>query len=152
MKPIRFLLTAALLPMICSAEEKCPWLNAATAAGVLGGSVTANVTQTACEFVRRDDPSKSALRIEVETMASPREFTSRAAHCGSGTEALKAIGNEAVACTHSEAKGRMAEQVAGRVRNQAFLVRVSTDDRGATPAGLREKARKVAEQVAGFLF
>jgi len=149
---MRLLLTAALLPLICAAEEKCPWLNAATAAGVLGGAVTANVTQTACEFVRRDDPSKSALRIEVETMGSPREFASRAAQCGAGAEALKAIGNEAVACTHSDKKGQMAEQVVGRVRNQAFLVRFSTDDRAATPGGLREKARKVAEQVAGFLF
>jgi hypothetical protein len=152
MKPMRLLLTAALLPLICSAEEKCPWLNAATAAGVLGGAVKASVTQTACEFVRRDSSSESALRIEVESMGAPREFASRAAQCGSGAESLKAIGNEAVACTHSDKKGRLAEQVVGRVRNQAFLVRLSTDDRGATPAGLREKARKVAEQVAGFLF
>ncbi|HLM97942.1 MAG TPA: hypothetical protein VK335_01585 [Bryobacteraceae bacterium] len=152
MKSVRLLLTAALLPLICAAEVKCPWLNAATAAGVLGGAVTANVTQGTCEFVRRDDSSKSALRIEVDTLATPREFASRAAQCGSGAEALKAIGNEAVACTHSGKQGQIAEQVVGRVRNQAFLVRVSTDDRGATPAGLREKARKVAEQVAGFLF
>jgi hypothetical protein len=152
MNPMRLLLTAALLPLICAAEDKCPWLNAATAAGVLGGAVKATVTQSACEFVRRDDSSKLALRIEVDTLGAPREFASRAAQCGTGAEALKAIGNEAVACTHSDKKGQMAEQVVGRVRNQAFLVRVNTDDREAKPAGLREKARKVAEQVAGFLF
>ena len=152
MKLWRLLLTAALLPLICAAEEKCPWLNAATAAGVLGGTVKTSITQSACEFVRRDGSTESALRIEVETMVAPREFASRAAQCGSGAEALKAIGNEAVACSHSEKKGQMAEQVVGRVRNQAFLVRVSSDDRAAAASALREKARKVAEQVAGFLF
>ena len=137
---------------MCAAEEKCPWLNAATAAGVLGGAVKANVTQTACEFVRLDGSSESSLRIEVETLVAPRDFASRPAQCGSAAEALKAIGNEAVACAYSEKTGWKAEQVIGRVRNQAFLVRVSTNDRAATPGGLREKARKVAEQVAGFLF
>jgi hypothetical protein len=33
-----------------------------------------------------------------------------------------------------------------------FLVRFSTSDRTAAAAPLREKARKIAEQVAGFLF
>ena len=149
---MRWLLTAAFLPLICAAGEKCPWLNSATAAGVLGGAVKSDVTQSACEFVRRDGTSELALRIEVETLGAPREFASRAARCGPGAETLKAIGNEAVACTHSGTKGTTAEQVIGRVRNQAFLVRVSTDDRASAPASLREKARKVAEQVAGFLF
>jgi len=148
----RLLLAAISVPLMCAAEEKCPWLNAATAAGVLDGAVKANVTQTSCEFVRLDGSSESALRIEVEALVARRDFTSRAAQCGSGAEPLKAIGNEAVACTHSRKKGQMAEQVIGRVRNQAFLVRISSDDHAATSAGLREKARKIAEQVAGFLF
>ena len=148
----RLLLAVILLPLLSAADEKCPWLNAATAAGVLGGAVKANVTQTACEFVRRDGSPESILRIEVETLGAPREFASRAARCGSGAEALKAIGNEALACTYSGKKGQLGEQVVGRVRNQAFLVRVSTDDHYATAAGLREKARKIAEQVAGSLF
>lgn len=152
MKGIRFLLAAALLPLICAAEEKCPWLNAATAAGVLGGAVKASVTQTACEFVRRDGASESALRIEVETLGAPHELASRVAQCGSAVTPLKAIGNEAVACTYAGKKEQVAEQVVGRVRNQAFLVRVSTNDRSATSAGIREAARKVAEQIAGFLF
>jgi len=152
MRALQFLLAAALLPVIGAAEEKCPWLNAATAAGVLGGAVKTSVTHTACEFVRQGGSSESALRIEVETIAAPGEFAARAAQCGSGAEPLKAIGNEAVACTYADKKGQRAEQVVGRVRNQAFLVRVSSNDRSATAAGLRDKARKVAEQVAGFLF
>ena len=152
MHGLRFLLLPALLPVICAAEEKCPWLNAATAAGVLGGAVKAIVTETACEFVHRDGSSESKLRIQVETIAATTEFASRVAQCGSGAVPLKAIGNEAVACSYAEKKGQMAEQVVGRVRNQAFLVRVSTSDHSATSAGLRDKARKVAEQIAGFLF
>ena len=152
MKPIRLLLIAGLVPLVCTAEDKCPWLNAATAAGFLGGAVKPNVTPTACEFVRQEESSDWVLRIEVETMIAPAEFASRMAQCRAGAEPLKAIGNEAVACSHSEKKGQIAEQVAGRVRNQAFLVRVATSDRSASAKELREKARKVAEQVAGFLF
>ena len=127
-------------------------MNVATAAGVLEGAVKASITQTTCEFVRRDGSTESALRIEVETIGGPAEFASRAAQCGSGAEALKAIGNEAVACTYAGKKGQRAEQVLGRVRDQVFLVRISTNDESAAAKDLREKARKVAEQIAGFLF
>jgi len=65
---------------------------------------------------------------------------------------MKAIGNQAQACTYQGHSGWMAEQVVGRVRDQAFLVRISTHDASASPKILREKARKVAEQVAGILF
>jgi hypothetical protein len=65
---------------------------------------------------------------------------------------VKAVGNEAVACTADEKPGWLAEQVVGRVRDQAFLVRVGSNDRAAAPKDLREKARGVAEQVAGYLF
>jgi hypothetical protein len=152
MKALPFLPAAVLLPLICAAGEKCPWLNTATAAGVLGGAVTATVTQTTCEFVRRDGSVESALRIEVETIAAPSEFASRVAQCGSGAVPLKAIGNEAVACPRAEKKGEKAEQVVGRVRNQAFLVWVSTNGRAVTSAAIRQQAYEVAEQIAGFLF
>jgi len=145
-------LAAVLLPAICAAEEKCPWLNAATAAGVLGGAVTTHVTETSCEFVRRENSSEWALRIEVEMIAAPAEFVARAARCGSDAAPLKAIGNEAVACTVPVKQDVVAEQVIGRVRNQAFLVRISASGHSATSSALRRKAQKVAEQIAGFLF
>ena len=130
----------------------CPWLNAATAAGVLGGAVTTKVLPSACEFVRQDAPSEWALRIEVQTITALSEFAPRAAQCGSGTEMLRAIGNEAVACTSSGKKGQTAEQVVGRVRNQVFFVRVSTSSSAAEANDLRNRARRIAEQVAGYLF
>jgi hypothetical protein len=56
-----------------------------------------------------------------------------------------------VACSIETKNGESAEQVAGRVRKQAFLVRVSAGE-GFSRDMLREKATKVAEQVAGNLF
>ncbi|HEV8040698.1 MAG TPA: hypothetical protein VGP62_17635 [Bryobacteraceae bacterium] len=124
------------------AEDRCTWLNAATATGVLGGEVHMTVTPGTCEFVRQE----TSLRIEVGATSAPH------AQCGSGAEPLKAIGNEAQACTYQGKPGWVAEQVVGRVRDQAFLVRISTKDQSVMPKILREKARKVAEQVAGVLF
>jgi hypothetical protein len=137
---------AVCLPAMAGAEDRCPWLNAATAGGVLGGAVQMTVTPASCEFVRQYSGHETVLRIEVGAVNAPH------AQCGSGTVALKAIGNEAMACTHQGKQGWMAEQVVGRVRDQAFLVRVGTDDPSAAAKMLREKARNVAEQVAGILF
>jgi hypothetical protein len=138
----------------CVAAEICPWLNAATAGGFLGGPVAMTVTRAktgddaTCEFIRHDGSLALELRIEVETMPSPaKDFATYAARCHSAAVPLKAIGNEALSC-----KDEGAELVVGRVRDRAFLVRISTSDRSAQPSALRDQARKVAEQVAGFLF
>jgi hypothetical protein len=106
-----------------------------------------------CEFVRDEGSLVVELRIEVETMASPpKGFASYAARCHSPTVPLKAIGNEVFACTAELDERHLAEQVIGRVRNRVFLVRISTNERSLQPGVLRDKARKVAEQVAGILF
>jgi hypothetical protein len=154
------LLAIACLPSIGVAAEACPWLNAATAGGVLGGriaKVTIRRAQTnddaSCEFVRDEGSLLFELRIEVETMPSPaKDFASYAARCHSPTAPLNAIGNEALSCTAELDEGRLAEQVIGRVRGRAFLVRITTNDRSAHASELRDKARKTAEQVAGILF
>ncbi len=136
---------AACLPAM-AAGERCPWLNAATAAGVLGGPARATVTPASCEFARQGGATRTTLRIEVVAAGAAH------ARCGSGATALKAIGNEAQACAWREQRGWTAEQVVGRVRDRAFVVRVGTDDAAAAPGALREKAIRVAEQVAGILF
>jgi len=93
------------------------------------------------------------MRIETETMPSPaKDFASYAARCHSAAVPLKAIGNEALACSDDGDAGRLQELVVGRVRDRAFRVRIVTSDRSAQPSALRDKARKVAEQVAGILF
>jgi hypothetical protein len=135
------------LSSIARAAEICPWLNAATAGGVLGGAVT-DVTvkltegsaDGSCEFVRHDSPRAAVLRIEVETLRDPaKDFAAFAARCHAAGTPLKAIGNEAIACTDES-----AQIVVGRVRDRAFVLRITT--------GGREKARQIAEQVAGILF
>lgn len=127
-------------------------MNAATAAGVLGGDVTESVTKNredaACEFIR----SEARLSIEVKTMSDPaKEYPAYAARCGGHAAPLRAIGNEAVACTAKGEKGWTVGQVVGRVRKQAFVIRVSAAG-GQSKEALSEKARDVAEQVAGDLF
>jgi hypothetical protein len=134
------------LPAMAAAEERCPWLNAATAGGVLGGAVQATVTSASCEFVSQANGHEGTLRIEVTAVTAPH------AQCGSHAEALKAIGNQAVACSYQGKPGWTVEQVVGTVRDQAFLVRLGSNEPSVAAKMLREKARKVAEQVAGILF
>ena len=137
------------------AENPCPWMNAATAAGFLGGEVSLTSTikkpkevvdrpqETGnCEFARISTPS-TKLRIEVAIMEhSPREdFAGYLDKCRSNVKALKAIGNEAVVCTWD-----VAARVVGRVRDQAFVITLTAPD--VNP----EKIRKAAEIVAGNLF
>jgi hypothetical protein len=148
---------ALVLPALSQAGESCPWLNEATAAGVLGGAVQITVAHpgkdaddAVCDFVRTPG---SELHIRVETMYNARrEFASYTARCRANAAPLRGIGNEAAACSADGDKGQIAEQVAGRVRNRAFLVRISSAGQAAPRNTLRENARNVAEQVAGALF
>jgi hypothetical protein len=126
---MRFAVLAIAAACLCRAENACPWLNNATAAGFLGGAVTASVKPGLCEF--RSD--KAMLRIEVE-----KKPTVLPAKCAP----LAAIGNEAVVCGAGA-----VETVIGRVRDQRFAVSIT-----ASEPATRGKTRKVAEQVAGSLF
>jgi hypothetical protein len=110
------------------ADQSCPWLDTATAAGVLGGQVTATVTSTACQFVR----GRSKLRIEV------RKSNSLPDRCGTAAEPLEAIGNEAFLCAKHH-------EVVGRVRDAVFTIRLNAPD-------WQSKAQQVAQEVAGALF
>jgi len=153
--PGALLLALVCLQSILGAAETCPWLNAATAGGFLGGPVTEATVNRAktgddatCDFIRHDGSLTLELRIEVETMPSPaKDFASHTARCHSPAVPLKAVGNEALACSDEN-----GEQIVGRVRDRAFLVRIATSDRSAQRSALRDKVRKIAEQVAGFLF
>ncbi len=153
-------LAALSLPVFgYGAASSCPFLNPATAAGVLGGTVVAAVTRPAknnddahCDFTRENRTGKQVLTIEVMTMTHPqKEFAMFLARCSSSPAALRAIGNEAVACSFGR-EPTIAEQVIGRVRDRAFVVEVSTTVKTAGRPELREQARDVAEQVAGNLF
>jgi hypothetical protein len=147
-------------PGISHAKETCPWLNEATAGGFLDGTVTSAVTHSNqnkddanCEFTLRRGSATTVLRIEVETMpAPPADFGSYLARCGGHAAPLRAIGNQAVACGFDGKKKEVSEQVVGRVRDRAFIVRITSNSGSSDRAVLRDKVQKVAEQVAGFLF
>lgn len=151
-----------IAPPRCLAEIQCPWLNAATAAGVLGGDVQANVSaltpkgDTTCEFKRTEHSAVFALTIAVHTMALPsKDFATYLARCSGTAVSLKAIGNEAVQCVPSNGAGDGGEEIIGRVRDRAFVIdlkRSSTRQPTSSANGLSEEARNVAEQVAGMLF
>jgi len=143
-----------------TAAESCPWLNSATAAGVLGGEVTIRVVHSTqnkedanCEFIRAGTAVSETLSIQVISMTNVTgEFPSFLAKCGGTSTAVRGIGNEAVACTLRDKHGKRVEQVVGRVRNRAFLIRIESSDKSVDTASLRETAEKTAEQIAGILF
>jgi hypothetical protein len=150
-------------PSRCLAEVQCPWLNAATAAGVLGGEVQASATpltpqgDTTCEFKRTDHSDVFALTIAVHTMAVPsKDFATYLGRCSGTAISLKAIGNQAVQCVSSNGAGGGGEQIIGRVRDRAFVIDLNRSSprqpTSSASGGLSEEARNVAEQVAGALF
>ncbi|MGB8769688.1 MAG: hypothetical protein WCC92_08735 [Candidatus Korobacteraceae bacterium] len=136
-------------------------MNAATAGGILGGAVTAtaNVSDQGggvCEFSLQQGAVLHQLRVSVGIMSDiPKQFPTYLAQCPSNSTPLGGIGNEAVICSVEAQPDQDAEQVVGRVRDQAFVVSVSSsvqNDPSMTPKMRREKANLVAEQIAGILF
>jgi hypothetical protein len=157
---------AMLMPSVCRGQSKCPWINEMTAGGILGGTVTvtANISgrnDGVCEFTRQEGTAVRQFRISVHIMTEPaKQFPAYLAQCRSKTTPLQAVGNEAVMCSipgssiHGK-KGQYAESVVGRVRDQAFVVSVSSNaenDPSFTTETRREKVNLMAEQVAGILF
>jgi hypothetical protein len=137
-----------LLLLAAAGVMSCPVLTTATARGAIG-EVQLKVTHSeknsgyTCEFTGNE----IELTVEVSTLPGPGQFSRFAdTACQGGRDILqlKAIGNEAVACSSGA-----AEKVVGRVRNQAFLIRLNSIG-AAKPS--RSAARDLAETVAGNLF
>lgn len=159
-----FLLLAAL-PAFCSEPQSCPWLNAATAGGFLGGDATAaikpsakNTTDFTCTFLHHKGNVTATLRIEVDTLAEPMAehphdaFELKAAQCGKTASSLTVVGNEAMICEKRTKTGALAEHVVGRVRDRIFLLDISSNTPHIKEADLHDKAEQISEQVAGILF
>lgn len=148
------------VPIVRAATQPCPWLNAATAAGVLEAPVTVSVTyfdqdgtDAACEFTHKADHTVRTLRIEVHSMKDlSHDFQRYLAKCGADATPLKAIGNEASMCSMPGANKDIAEQVVSRVRERAFIVAVISNGTAVKREIIRDKAQNIAEQVAGILF
>lgn len=152
---------ALLAPTVCHAQAKCPWINEATARGILGGPVTLTAKVSdhgdgVCEYSRQQGSVVLQLRISVNIMTDiPKQFPMVLAQCPPKSAPLRAVGNEAVMCSVREKGDESTEKVVGRVRAQAFVVSVASsgpEDPSMTHQMRREKANLVAEQVAGILF
>lgn len=142
-------------------DAHCAWLNDATASGVLNGPVTLELEtapddRATCVFTHaKSAKDYSALRITVQPLKDiDKAVATRQSLCTSPPAAVKAIGNEAIACSADVGYSR-GEQVIGRVRDRLFIVNVSStiaEDPEMTRQLLRDKARMIAEQIAGALF
>ena len=145
-----------IAPAACRAEQ-CPWLNAATAGGFLGGEVRMSVTplkangDATCDFVLTQNSVASTLRIAVYTMSQPaQDYTAFVAQCDGVRTPLRTIGNEAIYCV---ASGK--EQIIGRVRDRAFAITIATASASSSRkagSGPSDEAINLAQQVAGQLF
>ncbi len=149
-------------PVAGKAANKCPWINEATASGLLGGDAVGAFTPGAtgqpavCTFTQQSADATRTLRITVELAANPHEKLEAAAmNCGTDTAPLRAIGNEAVVCTVDGRKGAMGERVVGRVRDQVFSITIGTTlkvDPILPRDVLKTNILTAAEQISGNLF
>jgi hypothetical protein len=148
-----------LLPSFGRAKAYCPWLNEATAAGVVNGPVTMEVKSAggrggSCIFRLTADPSAYGLWIVVEKVDTTSGMMTHGAQCASAAVPLKGIGNEAAMC-EVKMGSSYVEQVVGRVRDQMFVVTLGvpmSPDPSANEEMLKQRVARVSEQVAGSLF
>lgn len=145
-----------------SAANACPWINEATASGLLGGDSVGSYTEAGngqpalCVFTQQVAGGLRELRIAVEIAPDPHARLAEAERgCGSDAAPLRAIGNEAVFCMADERRGTLGEQVLGRVRDKVFVIRMTSsvkDDPILTREALKNRISTAAEQVSGNLF
>ncbi len=146
----------------CHAKNNCPWINEATAGGLLGGDAVGEFTEATaghpavCSFTQTGANFTRTLRITVEVVPDTHarlEVATQA--CGKNATPIQAIGNEASLCALDTHNAGLSELVVGRVRDQLFTITLSTtakDDLILTRMTLKEKAYTASEQVAGNLF
>jgi hypothetical protein len=162
MRRLEWIVLAAVLlaSLVSKAESICPWLNEATASGILNSPVDVKV-QTAgdeggtCVFSALSQSSMDSLRITVgDVKDTSKSLIFYQSQCTSPQYLLNAIGNEAELCSVDAVHSRR-EQVVGRVRNKIFVVSINSstnNDSTASKKLLQNKVVSIAEQVAGSLF
>lgn len=152
----------ALFAVSARAENSCPWLNVATASGLLGGDAMGTFTAAAsgrpamCTFVQKADDGMRELTISVATDADAQMKLDAMMHgCGATDHPLQAIGNEAGVCTMDTKHRQMSERVVGRVRDQIFTISFVTtfkNDSELNRDSMMSKSYFAAEEIAGNLF
>lgn len=154
-------LLVGILPA-AGAANLCPWMNEATASGLLGASATGTYAAATggrpavCTFVATEPRGTRSLTINVEEVQDAHErMAAVLRECIGEASAVAAIGNEASVCTANERKDPASELLAGRVRNQVFSITIKTtlrNDPTMDQSVLRSKVLIAAEQVSGNLF
>lgn len=140
------------LILLLAASLSCPVLSTASVAGAFG-EMQADVTKTdkgvTCVFAR----AEYRLSVEVSELAAGKFADFVKTNCKGSRDVvtLKAIGNEAAACSLGTG-GKVTEKVVGRVRNQAFVFFLNSTDQAADAGTVRTKIVALSEQVAGNLF
>lgn len=120
------LLGIAMVPVTVCAQTSCPWLNIATAAGVLNGPASVKMQRTGdngsvCLFQHQEVSTVYDLQIVVHDIKSTSsESTADESRCQFHATLLKGIGNEAILCPVNS-KDLYEEQVIGRVRDTKSL-------------------------------
>ena len=129
MRYLALLVLLASWPAICQMNTGCPWLNVATATGVLQSAESSPMAtlaeggKPACDFTYHDATASRELKITVEEVQDAQQaMTAYQARCGSSARPLRAIGNEAVTCAVDSKGKSYGQQVIGVVRDQIFTV------------------------------
>jgi|HubBroStandDraft_1064217.scaffolds.fasta_scaffold06884_5 hypothetical protein len=150
-----------LIPASARAANNCPWMNEATASGLVGGDAVGSFVESqgqpsVCSFTQHAGNVTRTLRISVEIAADPHaRFLALAQSCEGSAVPLPAIGNEALVCPTDPHSDEFGEQVLGRVRDQVFTITISSSlksDPVLNKADLKIKINTAAEQVSGNLF
>jgi hypothetical protein len=156
------LLGLICIPTFCQAKNNCPWINEATASGLLGGDAVGEFTEASagqpaiCNFIEKDAAVTRTLRITV--LVTPdfnAGLRSAAQACGVDSASIQAIGNQALICAADDRKGALGERIVGRVRDQVFTITLSASLKGdllLTREALKARIYTAAEQVSGNLF
>jgi hypothetical protein len=143
------------------AANTCPWMNEATASGLLGGDAVGVYTAvpgqpSICTFTQQSQGAARKLVVTVEIAQDPHaRMATIVQTCGANAATLNAIGNEAMTCDPVERKGEMAERVVGRVRDQVFTITLLSslkNDPILTRDTLKTRSQTAAEQISGNLF
>lgn len=156
------LVLLSLSSQISWADSSCPWINKATALGILDinqrshGAITSDVSATDCSFRYQGGEGLRTLRVSVE-QAEDKKSSVKAPQmtCHSGGTPLPSIGNDAILCDPKK-RGRLyEEQIIGGVRDFIFTIQITMpveNNSLSTRTMLEEKVKLAAEQVAGNLF
>jgi hypothetical protein len=144
------------------AANNCPWINEATASGIIGAEAVGSYTDptpsqpAVCNFVQSGPSVTRTLRITVLQTPHFQDLLQAENKTCTGTATpMVAIGNEAIACSADDRRKLFAERVVGRVRDQVFTITLGTtqkDDSILNRFELKTRIATAAEQVSGNLF